>query len=87
MTVPDVSNSISPIVTLGLGLIGGSLLRAAAPLAPVAGWSPTLESREAARSAGFTIFDTVDDAIAHAADTDALLVLAAPVTAFDVLLD
>lgn len=74
------------IFVLGLGLIGGSLVRAAAPLATVSGWSPSQETRSAAASDGFTVHDTLDETITEAAERDGLLVLAAPLTAFESLL-
>lgn len=87
MTVFDVGSSVpSPVLVLGMGLIGGSLLRAAAPFTTVAGWSPSQETRAAAGADGFPVHDTVDEVIRRASEEDGLLVLAAPVTAFDTLL-
>lgn len=74
------------VCVLGMGLIGGSLMRAAAPHLPVFGWSPGSASRAAAASDGFAVVDELDAALRRAADADALVVLAAPVTAFPALL-
>ncbi len=86
MTGPGDGSPSPEIFVLGLGLIGGSLVRAAAPLGPVAGWSPSPETRSAAAADGFTVHDTLDETIMRAAERDGLLVLAAPLTAFETLL-
>jgi prephenate dehydrogenase len=74
------------VCVLGLGLIGGSLTRAAAPHVPVFGWSPSPDTRAAAASDGFDVVDDLAAALRRATDTDALVVLAAPMTAFPSLL-
>ena len=61
-------------------------MRAAAPTTDVGGWSPTEETRAAARADGFTVFPTVEATIKAAADRDGLLVLAAPLAGFGGLL-
>ncbi len=66
---------------IGLGLIGGSLLRAA----DGAGWKVRGAARSdatvtAAREAGFDVTSSIDGVLADAAD-DALVVLAVPLTA------
>jgi prephenate dehydrogenase len=86
MTGPGDGSSSPEIFVLGLGLIGGSLVRAAAPFTTVAGWSPSPETRSAAAADGFTVHDTLDETIMRAAERDGLLVLAAPLTAFKSLL-
>ncbi|MET3805728.1 prephenate dehydrogenase [Nakamurella sp. UYEF19] len=90
MTVADSGSpaviSLPPLYVLGLGLIGGSLLRAAAPFTAVAGWSPSPQTRGAAAADGFEVLDTLDDTIRRAADEDGLLVLASPLTTFAPLL-
>src|SRR5690625_6244757 len=73
------------LCVVGLGLIGGSVLRAAAPHLPVFGWAPGPDGQAAAAD-GFDIAADLDTALRRAADTDALVVLAAPVTAFSTLL-
>lgn len=74
------------VCVLGLGLIGGSLLRAAGAMLPVSGWSPTASTRTEAGAAGFRVHPELETALQWAADQHALVVLAAPVTAFDRLL-
>jgi prephenate dehydrogenase len=69
-----------------MGLIGGSLMRAAAPHLPVFGWSPGEVTRKAAHAEGFDVPDTLPAALHRATSADALVVLAAPVTAFRELL-
>ena len=71
---------------LGLGLIGGSLARAARGHLPVFGWSPSEGTRAAATADGFHITGTVESALARATELDALVVLASPVTTFRGLL-
>lgn len=74
------------VCVLGMGLIGGSLMRAASTHVPVFGWSPSEHTRSAASSDGFTVVDDVETALRRAVDVDALVVLASPVTAFPQLL-
>lgn len=76
----------SAVCVLGMGLIGGSLMRAAQPHVPAFGWSPGVETREAAAGDGFEVADDLPAALRRAAELDALVVLAAPVTAFPSLL-
>lgn len=79
---------LSPICVIGLGLIGGSLLRSVAPLAPLSfGWSRSAGTREAARQDGFEVSDTLEDALQKARELDALVVLAGPVPTFADVLD
>ncbi len=76
-----------PVFVLGLGLIGGSLLRAATPIAHAAGWARSAEVRAAARAEGFRVYDTLDETIDQAAERDGMLVLATPPGAYDSLLE
>src|SRR5664279_2683103 len=76
----------SALCVLGLGLIGGSLVRAAGPHLPVFGWSRSEDTRRAAAGDGCDVSDTVEAALTRATETDALVVLASPVTAFPGLL-
>jgi prephenate dehydrogenase len=69
-----------------MGLIGGSLMRAAAPTVQVAGWSPSEETRTVAQADGFTVYQSLDEIIEAAAEQDGLLVLAAPLDGFGRLL-
>ncbi len=74
------------LCVLGLGLIGGSLVRAAGAHIPVFGWSPSEDTRRAAARDGCDVSDTVESALGRAAASDALVVLASPVTTFPDLL-
>jgi prephenate dehydrogenase len=71
---------------LGLGLIGGSLARAARPVLPVFGWTPSEGTRQAATADGYDVEADLESALARAVRDDALVVLASPVTAFRGLL-
>jgi prephenate dehydrogenase len=71
---------------LGLGLIGGSLLRAAGAHMPVAGWSPTEATRAAAAADGYETAPSLQALLALAVEQDAVVVLASPVTTFRTLL-
>lgn len=85
VTTKDISR---PICILGLGLIGGSLLRDLhAANHPVFGYN---RSRSGARSAvdeGFDVSADLEATLQRAADGDALLVLAVPMTAVESILD
>jgi prephenate dehydrogenase len=72
---------MSELCVIGLGLIGGSLLRAA----DAAGWKAQAATRSeatatAARDAGFDVLPSVEDLLVNATD-DALVVLAVPLPA------
>ncbi|MGQ0719162.1 MAG: prephenate dehydrogenase [Pseudonocardiales bacterium] len=67
---------------IGLGLIGGSLLRAADNAGwKVRGTAPSATTVNAAREAGFDITSSIEDALRAAAADDALVVLAVPLPA------
>jgi len=72
------------VCVIGLGLIGGSLLRAAARDGRVV-WGTTESTVDAdsARKDGYDIASTVDEALSRAATEDALVVLAVPLPAVD----
>ena len=73
---------------LGLGLIGGSVLRAAkAAGREVFGYNRSVDGVDAARFDGYDATDSVNDVLARAAATDALIVLAVPVPALPTMLD
>ncbi len=76
----------SALCVLGLGLIGGSLARAAGRHLSVFGWSRSEDTRHAAALDGCDVTDTIDAALTRADESDALVVLASPVTAFPSLL-
>ncbi len=68
-----------PVCVLGLGLIGGSVLRAAT----VAGWSGWGWNRSPVTAPGFDVSTDLASVLRRAADEDALVVLAVPMTALD----
>lgn len=67
---------------IGLGLIGGSLLRAAASAGwKVRGTAASEATVTAARDAGFDVTSSIEDVLADAADSPTLVVLAVPLPA------
>ncbi|MBB5164982.1 prephenate dehydrogenase [Mycobacterium sp. AZCC_0083] len=77
----------TPVCVLGLGLIGGSVMRAAkAAGREVFGYNRSVDGVEAARFDGYDATDSVNDVLARAAATDALIVLAVPVPALPIML-
>jgi prephenate dehydrogenase len=75
------------VCVLGLGLIGGSVLRAAVAAGrPAWGATASQDDERAAQLDGYQVSPTVADALRRAADTDAIVVLAAPLPAVDELL-
>ncbi|MGU3503068.1 prephenate dehydrogenase [Mycobacterium sp. C31M] len=73
---------------LGLGLIGGSLMRAATAAGrTVFGYNRSVDGVHAATADGFDATASLDDALTRAADTDALIVLAVPMPALGTMLD
>ena len=67
---------------LGLGLIGGSVLRAAVSAGrQTLGYNRSAQGCQAARSDGFTATTDLAEALAWAAERDALIVLAVPMPA------
>lgn len=73
---------------LGLGLIGGSIMRAAAAAGrEVFGYNRSLEGVQGARQDGFDASEHLDEVLARAAETSALIVLAVPVPALRLMLD
>ncbi|MGB3483629.1 MAG: prephenate dehydrogenase [Mycobacterium sp.] len=72
---------------LGLGLIGGSLMRAASAAGRRAyGYNRSAEGAELARADGFEVYLDLVDALKRAADDNALLVVAVPMPAVPPLL-
>jgi prephenate dehydrogenase len=72
---------------LGLGLIGGSIVRAAAAAGyDVFGYNRSVEGVQAARYDGFDATTDITETLNRAADVDALIVLAVPVPALRPLL-
>jgi len=75
------------VCVLGLGLIGGSLLRAAVAAGREAfGYNRSVEGAQGARFDGFTATTDLTEALQWAAARDALIVLAVPMPAVSLLL-
>ena len=73
---------------LGLGLIGGSVMRALKVAGRESfGYNRSIDGVEAARFDGFDASDHLTDVLARAAATNALIVLAVPVPALPIMLD
>lgn len=67
---------------LGLGLIGGSIMRALAPTGrEVFGYNRSVEGAQGARADGFDASTDLNETLKRAADTEALIVLAVPMPA------
>ncbi|MDT5092478.1 MAG: prephenate dehydrogenase [Mycobacterium sp.] len=78
----------NPVCVLGLGLIGGSIMRAAAKAGlEVFGYNRSVEGVQAARFDGFDATHRLDEALGHAAESKALIVLAVPAPALPILLN
>lgn len=72
---------------IGLGLIGGSLMRAARQAGrEVFGYNRSTEGVDAAGADGYDASVHLDEVLQRAADTDALIVLAVPVPALPTML-
>ena len=77
----------TPICVLGLGLIGGSLLRAATAAGYRAfGYNRSTESVRAATAAGFDADDDLTAVLTRAAAEDALIVIAVPMPVLPAIL-
>ena len=77
----------TPVCVLGLGLIGGSVLRAATAAGREAfGYNRSVEGVQAARFDGFDATTDLTEALKRAAGVDALIVLAVPMPALPILL-
>jgi prephenate dehydrogenase len=75
---------LRPVCVIGLGLIGGSVLRAAAREGrPVWGSTESADDADGARADGYDVAPNVDEALARATVEDALVVLAVPLPAVD----
>ncbi|ALC04727.1 prephenate dehydrogenase [Corynebacterium deserti GIMN1.010] len=85
MTTKDISR---PVCILGLGLIGGSLLRDLhAANHPVFGYNRSRSGAKSAVDEGFDVSADLEATLQRAATEDALIVLAVPMTAVETLLD
>jgi prephenate dehydrogenase len=77
----------TPVCVLGLGLIGGSVLRAAAAAGrETLGYNRSREGAHGARAAGFAATTELTEALSWAAERRALIVLAVPMPAVGQLL-
>ncbi|WP_369974186.1 prephenate dehydrogenase [Mycobacterium sp. 3519A] len=77
----------TPICVVGLGLIGGSVMRAAAAAGrEVFGYNRSIDGVQAAKFDGFDATENLDEALARAAASNALIVLAVPVPALRAML-
>ncbi|MGJ0118932.1 prephenate dehydrogenase [Williamsia sp. MIQD14] len=84
----DPPATTGPVCVLGLGLIGGSLLRAVADSGRVAfGYNRSAATVSEATAAGHDADDDLERTLRRAAETGALIVVAVPVTALDPVLD
>ena len=76
-----------PVCVLGLGLIGGSVMRAAAEAGrEVFGYNRSVEGVTAAKADGFDATENIEKALKRAAKTNALIVLAVPMPALPMVL-
>ena len=77
-----------PVCVLGLGLIGGSVMRAAAEAGrEVFGYNRSIEGVRAAKADGFDTTENIDSALNRAATSRALIVVAVPVPALPIVLE
>jgi prephenate dehydrogenase len=77
----------APVCVVGLGLIGGSVMRAAAAAGrDVFGYNRSLDAVQAAKSDGFEATENIDEALSRAAASKALIVLAVPVPGLPLML-
>ena len=77
----------TPVCVLGLGLIGGSILRATTAAGRQAfGYNRSVEGVQAARFDGFDATTDITEALTRAAESGALIVLAVPMPALPILL-
>jgi prephenate dehydrogenase len=76
-----------PVCVLGLGLIGGSVMRAATEAGrEVFGYNRSIEGVRAAKADGFDATEKIEKALKRAAKSRALIVLAVPVPALPIVL-
>jgi len=77
----------TPVCVLGLGLIGGSIMRAAAAAGrEVFGYNRSVEGAQGARSEGFDATTELSETLRRAAASEALIVLAVPMPALPSML-
>ena len=73
------------VCVLGVGLIGGSLLRALGPDRTF-GWNRSPAGAEAATAAGFDVTTDLPTTLRRAAEADALVVVGVPLPALEAVL-
>ncbi|ETB21352.1 prephenate dehydrogenase [Mycobacterium avium 09-5983] len=79
--------STTPVCVLGLGLVGGSIMRAATAAGrEVFGYNRSIEGAQAATADGFDADTDLTATLSRAADSDALIVLAVPMPALPSML-
>src|ERR1700738_665505 len=77
----------TPVCVVGLGLIGGSLMGAAAAAGREGyGYNRSIDAVQAAKFDGFDATENLDKALARAAQINALIVLSVPVPALPQML-
>ncbi len=77
-----------PVCVLGLGLIGGSVMRAAAEAGrEVFGYNRSVEGVQAAKADGFDATEDIEKVLKRAAKARALIVVAVPVPALPIVLE
>src|SRR6201991_1532191 len=77
----------TPVCVVGLGLVGGSVMRAAAAAGrEVFGYNRSIDAVQAAKFAGADPTENLDKALTRAADSNALIVLSVPVPALPQML-
>src|ERR1700754_233716 len=77
----------TPVCVVGLGLVGGSVMRAAAAAGrEVFGYNRSIDAVQAAKFDGFDVTENLDEALTRAAHSDALIALAVPVPALPLML-
>lgn len=77
-----------PVCVLGLGLIGGSLMRAATAAGrEVFGYNRSVDGVQAARFDGFDASTNLTEVLARAAELNAMIVLAVPMPALPTMLE
>jgi prephenate dehydrogenase len=77
----------APVCVLGLGLIGGSVMRAATEAGrEVFGYNRSIDGVTAVKADGFDASENIEKILKRAAKTDALIVLAVPMPALPIVL-
>src|SRR4029079_7025371 len=77
----------APLCVVGLGLIGGSVMRAATAAGrDVFGYNRSIDAVQAAKFDGLDATEHLDEDLARASDSKALIVLALPVPALPLML-